>query len=286
MARGADMTAARDPGLGRPERIKVLMYHRVVCDTKLSRATGRYAVDAAVFESQLQTLERLGYTAITFRDFALYRRGELNLPRKPVIITFDDGYEDTFTTAFPLLREYGMTAVVFIVADPSIRSNAWDDGRDITPANLMSSRQILEMHDAGIEIGSHSLTHPDLTALDRDAAWTEISRSRMLLEMMLNAPVRTFSYPYGLLNDALRAMVVDAGYDFACGVYSGPSVFGGDLLNIRRIEPSQKREPFRFWFQMMTPYQKLGVARHRIRRFLERTEPSLHPPKPGEAGMM
>lgn len=268
-------TAIARPGgtaLGHPERIKVLMYHRVVRDEELTALASQYAIHADVLQAQLRTLEKLGYTTITFHDYALYRKGELNLPKKPVIITFDDGYEDTHTHAFPLFREYGMKAVVFVLGDPLVRTNAWDAGEGITSAPLMTSGQILELHAAGFEIGSHSLTHKRLTELPREEAWNEISRSRMLLEMMLNGPVRTFSYPYGLLNDEVRALVAEAGYDFACGVYSGPSVFGVDPMNVRRIEPAHRRDPFRFWFQMATPYQKLGALRYKVKRFLERSD--------------
>ncbi len=267
---GTHTTAEPRPALGQPERIKVLMYHRVVRDERLSTTASRYSIQADVLEKQLQTLEKLGYTAITFRDYELYRRGELNLPRKPVIITFDDGYRDTYTAAYPLLREYGMKAVVFVVADQNVRTNEWDEGLDITPALLMTPSEILEMHSAGFEIGSHSLTHRRLTELPRADAWHEISRSRIMLEMLLNAPVLTFSYPYGLLNQSLKELVREAGFSYACGVYSGPSVFGVDPLNVRRIEPSSRPDPFTFWFQMATPYQKLGAIWFRTRQYLER----------------
>ncbi len=154
-----------------PERIKVLMYHRIVNGDYVSPGEREFCIDAKVFRKHLRILERLGYSTITFNDYDLFKRGELNLPRKPIILTFDDGYLDTHEHALPVLREYGMKAVVFVVADPQVRMNDWDSGYDITPAPLMTPDQILELHAAGFEIGSHSLTHPRLTQVPRDAAW-------------------------------------------------------------------------------------------------------------------
>jgi peptidoglycan/xylan/chitin deacetylase (PgdA/CDA1 family) len=273
------MTPSRDEfngtgsrAIGTPERIKVLMYHRVVRDEVVSAEARPYTINVDMLEGQVRTLEKLGYSAITFHDVALFRRGALNLPKKPVIISFDDGYEDTHRLAFPVLREYGMKAVVFVLGDRSIGSNSWDAQNNITSAPLMTERQILELHAAGFEIGSHSLTHRKLTGLTRDEAWDEISRSRILLEMTLNDTVRSFSYPYGLLNDQLRLLVQEAGYEFACGVYSGPSVFGVDFMDIRRIEPSEKDDALRFRLHIATPYQKMGAMRFRLKRFLERSD--------------
>ena len=277
-----DVNGLKRQAIGFPERIKVLMYHRVFADEELSAGARRYAVHVSVLENHLRTLERMGCTAVTFHDIALYRRGELNLPRRPVVISFDDGYEDTYRLAFPLMKEYGMRGVVFALGDRSIRSNVWDSGNGITPASLMSEDQILELHDAGFEIGSHSLTHRRLTELTRDEAWEEISRSRILLEMTLNDTVRSFSYPYGLLNDQLRLLVREAGYEFACGVYSGPYVFGLDDWDIRRIEPSNRDDSLRFRLHMGAPYQKIGALRYRLKRFLERPEHGPTAPSAGE----
>jgi peptidoglycan/xylan/chitin deacetylase (PgdA/CDA1 family) len=256
--------------IGSPERIKILMYHRIVKHDRVNPRHRIFAINVDDFRNQLRILERYGFTAITLADYHLFLGGELNLPKKPVIITFDDGYRDTYELAFPALREYGMTAVVFVVADPKIRYNYWDNHDGYPPAQLMTPEQMVELHAAGWEIGSHSLTHPRLAEICRDTAWEEISRSRMVLEMLLNAPVRSFAYPYGQVNEGLKDLVHQAGYAFGCGVYSGPASFGTDLFNIRRITPSAGNLSIPFWSQISLPYERVAWMRWKINRLVRR----------------
>lgn len=260
---------ADDAGvIGDPGSIKVLAYHRIVKDDRVHPNFRAFATNVEVFRNHLRILERNGFTAITFRDYDLFLRGELNLPRKPVIISFDDGYRDTHELALPILREYGMTATVFVVAAPKHPVNYWDRCDSHPPAPLMTAEQVLEMHQSGIEIGSHSLTHARLTEVPREQAWDEVTRSRMLLEILLNSPVRSFCYPYGLVNDEVREIVRQAGYSVGVGVYSGPARFGADRYNIRRIEPSGSNLGFAFRTQMLLPYERWAWAKFRVREFI------------------
>jgi len=254
--------------IGDPGSVKVLAYHRIVKDDTIHPSLKSYVTNVEVFRSHLRILERGGFTAITFRDYDLYLRGEMNLPRKPVIISFDDGYRDTYELAYPILREYGMSATVFVVAAPTSPVNYWDRCDTCEPAPLMSPSQVLELHQAGIEIGSHSLTHPRLTEVSREQAWDEITRSRMLLEILLNSPVRTFCYPYGLVNRFVRDVVRQAGYTLGVGVYSGPARFGHDPFDIRRIHPSGSALSIGFRTQMSLPYERYCWAKFKLKELI------------------
>src|SRR3989442_11286266 len=143
------------------------MYHRIVVKKSLSHDHWT-CVHIDDFRRQLGLLDRWRFTPITFQDYRLFLQGELSLPRKPVILTFDDGYLDTYTTAFPLLQEFGVKAVVFVLADRRIRTNFWDRHFNLPHAALMERHHVIEMHEAGWEIGSHSLSHADLTQLPED----------------------------------------------------------------------------------------------------------------------
>ncbi|HUI65828.1 MAG TPA: polysaccharide deacetylase family protein [Bacteroidota bacterium] len=250
---------------GRP--VRVLLYHRV-----LSEGTGGgrrvQAVSAQQLRDQLGLLERWGYTPITFNDYWLISRGELPPPRKPIILTLDDGYKDTSKVAVPILQEFGMKAVVFVLGDSTVERNSWDDGLDIPSAKLMSEREILELHEMGFEIGSHSLTHPRLNMLSKEKAWDEISRSRIKLEILLNAPVRAFAYPYGLLNVPLKRMVAAAGYHYACSAWSGPMTFAADPYEIRRIALSSSTGPAEFAFKVLGPYPAYSALRSEARSII------------------
>jgi peptidoglycan/xylan/chitin deacetylase (PgdA/CDA1 family) len=206
------------------------------------------------FRKQLESLDRWGYTSITFADYLLIRSGELSPPRKPIVLTFDDGYADTFTTAFPILQEFGMRAVVFVAADPSLTLNVWDDAEEWSRSDLLNESQILQLHDAGFEIGSHSMTHARLPLISREKAWEEILHSRMRLEILLNSPVQSFAYPYGLYNDTLKQLVQEAGYKIGCAVGSGPRRLYTDSYEIRRIGVSNARGPVRFAMKVAGPY--------------------------------
>lgn len=260
------------PGEGDPRAIRVLAYHRIVDNRRLSEAHWS-CVHIEHFRKHLELIDRLGFSTMTFRDYLLYLRGHLNLPAKPLILSFDDGYQDTYRFAFPLLKEFGMTAVMFVLGDRKIKTNYWDLGNNVPDAALMDQQQIIELHEAGFEIGAHSMTHVKLTAVHEGRAWEEISRSRILLEFLLNDTVHTFSYPYGQLNPTVKRMVQNAGYSFACGVYTGPAVFGKDVYEIRRMTVINTLQNSGLALRLLTPYHYYNWLRWKIRRALNNGQP-------------
>ncbi len=215
-------------------RIPVLMYHRIT-NNKVTAKENWICVHKSNFEKQLRMLELWGFTSITFEDYELYLQGRIPLPRKPVIITIDDGYLDTYTQAFPLLKEYGMKAVVFVLGDRTLQYNKWDAQNKVPPATLMNKAQIQELQRHGFEIGAHTLSHPDLSKLSCEEAWEEIELSRLALKDELGVAPITFCYPYGGLTRTTKELVKKSGFRFACSVYSGPSSIGEDPYEIRRV---------------------------------------------------
>jgi peptidoglycan/xylan/chitin deacetylase (PgdA/CDA1 family) len=237
---------------GNPEKIRVLFYHRIADTTAEGESTG-VTISQRTFRAHLALLEKWGYAPITFHDYQLYLGGVLSLPKKPVILTFDDGYKDLHTYALPVMKEFGMRGVIFIVGDRRMRTNEWDEG--ISPSyQLLDEEQILEFHEAGFEIGAHSMHHIRLTSVSASDAWEELHQARISIEILLNSPVQTFSYPYGLLNDELKSMAQQAGYSVACAAFSGPPVFGSDLLEVRRIKMIDTANPLNFWFRLQFVY--------------------------------
>ncbi len=241
--------------------VKILMYHRIVADSRVLRPDRPLCVPISLFRTHMSLLDKWGFTSITFDDYRLALQGELTLPKKPVIITFDDGYQDTFDNAFPVLQQFGMRGVVFVLGDTTIHSSIWDDGIVEVLSPLMSSDQVLTMQAAGFEIGSHSMTHKRLTELPDAVAWEEISRSKVMLEVLLNAPVRTFSYPYGLVNETIKSMVHDAGYAHGCGVFTGPPVFNSDQFEVRRMPVFGNTDVIKFALRMLTRYEYYAWTR-------------------------
>lgn len=274
---------------GNPYSVKVLMYHRIVDDESLCRDHWT-CIHVQDFRRQLEFLDRWGFTAITIDDFRLFQKNRLNLPRKPVIISFDDGYLDTYQYAFPLLREFGMKAIVFVLGDRSVTSNDWDkEVPGILETPLMDRDQILDMHASGFEIGAHTMTHPNLTMIPTDEALYEIEASKDSLEDLLDVPVRSFSYPYGYLNETVKEIVRQVGFEIAYSVSSGPAMFSKDIYETRRTTIYGKTGLTNFAMKMMVPYQRYEWARWKTARAVKsitgKSSPScqdksLQPPQP------
>jgi peptidoglycan/xylan/chitin deacetylase (PgdA/CDA1 family) len=184
----------------------ILNYHQVaeVAENALCVTPGRFA-------EQMAWLKRHGLRGVgvgTLVD-AMYAGRQRGL----VGITFDDGYASLVETALPALLRHGFTATMFIVSGLLGGTNEWDEGW-VWP--LMSAEHVRDLAAAGMEIGSHSITHPHLAGGDADQLKAEVSDSRASLSDLTGAAIRGFAYPYGSMDAAARQAVRDAGYDYAC----------------------------------------------------------------------
>ena len=226
--------------------IPILMYHRITDGKPAGTKHGIY-VPRDEFERQLEFLKRRGFTAINFFDIRAIIEGKKNIPDKPVMITFDDGYEDNYVTAFPLLKKYGMTATIFLIGNPAIRSNSWDEKTGEPAASLLNDRQIQEMIEGGIEFGSHTMNHKKLTLCSTEEAEVEITESKKMLEQRLQTEIISFGYPYGQLNEQIKQQVIAAGYTFGIATDSGRRNIWADLFKIRRMMIFPHASLFSFW---------------------------------------
>lgn len=214
---------------GRP-LVPVLAYHAVADDPP--EPIRRWSVTPARLREHLDALRGLGAEGLTVTELLACYRGERPLPARPVLLTFDDGYEDFLLDALPALTAAGFPATLY-VSTGLVR-----DERPVLhtlPGRMLSWEQLGTVAAAGVEIGAHSHTHRELDTLSRaEAAW-EVTHSRSRLQDELGRPVRTFAYPYGYSNAHVRAAVRDAGYDAACGVRNAYSHASEDLLALSRI---------------------------------------------------
>jgi peptidoglycan/xylan/chitin deacetylase (PgdA/CDA1 family) len=192
----------------------ILAYHRIV-----ERVPADDYLDICTswdkFERQMRYFARAGYRTLTLEEAGALLAYNRPIPPKHFAITFDDGYEDVFSQAVPILRRFGFTATIFIVTGFVGQTNVWEEGKG-SQAPLMGWNPIRELLRMGFCVGSHTVSHPDLSQLSDDLAWHEVSQSRTTLESMLDAPIRTFCYPYGKWTEVTRGLVRKAGYDLAC----------------------------------------------------------------------
>ncbi|HXY70327.1 MAG TPA: polysaccharide deacetylase family protein [Gemmatimonadales bacterium] len=228
-----------------PRRIPVLMYHRVEDAPPATRHGIWVTTDA--FAAQLDSLARRGFTPITFGDYAAWLDGARGLPRRPVVLTFDDGYADNHANALPLLRRHGMRAVVFLIGDRNVTTNLWDAAAGETQVPLLAADQIREMQAHGIEFASHTLSHPRLTDLDAERLAAELEGSRRAIAERTGRPVLAVCYPYGAVSAAVKDAAARAGYAFGVASDSGPLRLGEDLFEIRRAQVFPRTDGFGFW---------------------------------------
>jgi len=195
----------------------------------------RYIVPERRFARQLWWLARAGYNVVTFGEYLELRAGYRLPPPKTVVLTIDDGYVDTATVAGPTLRRFGFRATVFVVTAPSERRRA-----EVVAA--LADRSMLGAEEAGLlprdtfEIGSHTRTHPDLTALSAPDARREIRESKLELERVIGIPITGFAYPFGASNETVRELVEDAEYLAARGTRPGRNRPATEPFDLRWLE--------------------------------------------------
>jgi hypothetical protein len=232
---------------GRPrlaDRLPVLLYHSI------SRIPGRSPFEYLVippekFEAQIRGLSRRGYNSIRAIDITRWQREGVPLPKKSVLITFDDGFEETAERAFPVLRRYGFTATMFLI------TGLCDADRSFEGRRVMTPEQIRYWAQEGIEFGSHTRTHRDLTTLDAAALESEIAESVDDLRAILGAPVESFAYPYGRFSDsARRAAGRVFGAAFTCEDGMNDRTTNSLLLRRTIVSPTDTLPEFfaRLWF--------------------------------------
>jgi peptidoglycan/xylan/chitin deacetylase (PgdA/CDA1 family) len=181
----------------RDVQVPILMFHHVA----ISPIGSRYYVPPDKFESELKLLHDWGYSTITTTQLVQAITQGALLPPHPLILTFDDANEDNYTNAFPIMKKYGFTGVLYV---PYYFIGT--DGK-------LSVANIEEMAAAGWEVGSHTLTHPlNFLALNSEQLRREIVASRQMLQTLLNLPILTFAYPAGENSDATVDYVHFAGY--------------------------------------------------------------------------
>jgi peptidoglycan/xylan/chitin deacetylase (PgdA/CDA1 family) len=211
----------------------ILMYHQVT--PRPMPAFRKYAVTPRMFAAQMHWLALNGYVSITLDRLLAHRSGRGALPKRPVIITFDDGFQDCLEHAVPILQTHGFTAIFYLVAGLMGKTSEWLIAERGVSFPLMDWTAARQLAAAGFQCGAHTLSHPRLADLGATACQVELCESRWLLEDRLGQEVRHLAYPFGSYDEQVRTLAIEAGYRSACSVRIGLSTPDDDLLALHRV---------------------------------------------------
>jgi len=228
--------------------VPILAYHKVAEIPSGVRYNSNYVLPSQ-FAEQLAFLRRARFQSITFAQYESHRLTGAALPRRPILITFDDGYRSNRDVALPLLRRFGFSATVFLVSDLIGRTNRWDADEIQEP--LLSLDDVRAMQRAGIDFQSHTCTHPRLTALTDADMFAELVESRRALESALNAPVSAIAYPWGECTPLVQCLAKAAGYRSGVTLRRRTNFAHTPLFELRRIGVNHTTTLARFAWDLL-----------------------------------
>lgn len=206
------------PGSG--SRVVVLAYH-AIADHADDPVLAKWSVAPDLFARQLDAIAAAGWSFIGLDDVLAGLAGERPLPKRGVLLTFDDAYADLLGTALPLIERHGASGVVFVVAANIGGTNTWDQRIGARSVELLDVEGLRALVRAGIEVGSHTSQHRPLQRVPEDELDEELAGSAARLEALGFPRPRSFAYPYGDCSEELAAAVERAGYSVAFTIERG-----------------------------------------------------------------
>jgi len=228
----------------RPHWPPVLMYHAV---TRVADDPNQICVSPERFEAQMRFLKRCNLRGVAMRKLC----GAMKSGHAGGLIglTFDDGYEDFLQNALPVLERFGFTATVFVPVGLIGKENIWDEKPRM---RLLGTRELQEVWERGMEVGSHSMNHARLSGLKPERLEEEVSDSRKALEGIFGEEVKGFCYPYGELDGVAIQAVRRAGYSYACAyksrveqsIYDIPRIYAGERDGTWRLQAKLRLYPY------------------------------------------
>ncbi|MDA8236016.1 MAG: polysaccharide deacetylase family protein [Clostridia bacterium] len=230
--------------LPKNNKIIILMYHKVN-PFPTSGGLG-LRVNPSDFAEQMSILKEFGYTVISMDKMVEFLETGKPLPERSIVITFDDGYEDNYLYAYPILMKYGYPATIFLVYNHIDETNSWDEKLGFPSNHLLNWDEIREMAENGITFGSHTLNHPHLDEIPLAEAAKEITISKILLEKTLKKPVNYFCYPYGDYNLKVAHIVKLAGYKAAVTTRLGVNENKANPYTLKRVRVMGTYDRYKF----------------------------------------
>lgn len=225
--------------------LPILLYHSI--DDDPPDWIAPFSVGARAFRDQLDRVVASGRTPVRAAQVLDALAGGPELPERSVLITFDDGFEDFVRTALPALSERALPPALFVT------TGCLRPARDslLPPARMLSAAQVAQIAEAGVELGAHTHTHPQLDAVPRGAAREELTVSKDILEQTLERPVDLLAYPHGYSDPAVRTLAAKIGYRGGFAVRNALSSEHDDMFRVARltVRADTPREQFDAWLR-------------------------------------
>jgi len=247
--------------LNQKSRIPILAYHKIR-PALPDEPRASLVVEPEALVAHLAALRRWGYRLTTLRDLGgtaeiQKTEGEsrTRATGEPAVLTFDDGFACLYEHALPILRRGAAPAVIFLVSGRIGGYNDFPGNRDRSRERLLDAGQIRELAEAGIEMGSHTVSHRGLTALGDTELRTELADSRAAIEDLTGRPVLSLAYPYGYLDDRVVAAAREAGYRYACTTLRGTRQALDDPLRLRRVAMGARVGVWRLRYRLSRLYE-------------------------------
>lgn len=233
--------------------IPILTYHHTEQAPPKGFAMRSLWVTPSSFSTQMRWLSRLGYRGLSMSELVPYLRGEKK--GKVVGITLDDGYQSNVSHALPILKQYGFSATCYVVSGRLGQHNEWDAALGMAKAALMDVDEMRTWVDAGMEVGSHTCSHADLSRLSLAEARHELLQSKSDLENLLQKPVTQFCYPYGHFSPEHEALVSQAGYEAATTTHRGRACATDRMTALPRVPVVRSTYAVQFLLKVLTHYE-------------------------------
>lgn len=207
------------------KQIPVLMYHSIADNSKVTDNVSKSIIlPPEVFKQQMQYLKDNGYTTLTLDELYNFLKNDKPVPEKSVVLTFDDAYEDNYTNAYPILKEFGFRATIFVITGGTDKIGAY-----------LTSAQLKEMDTNGIDIQSHTVNHEELDKLSLEKQQETLVQSKQFLEKLLNKKVDYIAYPSGKYNNFTEQAAKNAGYTMAFTINNGWANKDTNILFLNRV---------------------------------------------------
>lgn len=256
--------------------VPILMYHSIAGeDESHVHPYFRVATPPAIFAAQMRHLHEAGYTTCTPEEISAGIRSGQMAAGKRVAITFDDGYQNIYREALPVLHQFGFTAIVYLPT-----SFIADAAQRFKDRNCLSWAEVRELQKHGISIGSHTVSHPQLSRLSREQIRQELVESKQTIEDKLSAPVRSFAYPFAFPQQdrafqvIFRQLLKESGYQSGVCTIVGRASLQSDPLFLPRLPLNGDDDPELLQAKLTGGYDWVGAAQRASKKIKSMIAPS------------